>query len=70
MIPNAMPWGLPHRAAKQQCGNSVNINRRLILGVVEQRSADTDLHAAEFMDKFLKRKLDSDKSESSENKQL
>ena len=28
------------------------------------------MHAAEFMDKFIKRNFDSDKSESSENKQL
>jgi len=36
----------------------------------DQRFADPHLHAAEFMDKFLKRKLVSDQSESLENKQL
>jgi len=35
-----VPRGLPYRAAKRQCCTTVNIKRRLIFGVAEQRSAN------------------------------
>ena len=44
-FPNAVPRhgtmsrGLPYRAAKRQCCTTVNIKRKLIFGVAEQRSA-------------------------------
>jgi len=38
-FPNAVPRGLPYRAAKRQCCTAVNIKRRLIFGVAEQRSS-------------------------------
>ena len=37
---NAVPRGLPYRAAKRQCCTVVNIKRRLFHGFAEQRSAD------------------------------
>jgi len=39
-FPNVVPRGLPYHAAKRQCCTTVNIKRKLIFGVAEQRSAD------------------------------